>query len=151
MPEFRKIDDVLDFAISKEKTAVEFYTEKAEKATRKHVKEMFLEIAREERRHEKRLIEIKESKSFNISDLTEASFYIDCVEDFISNDDNMSYEEALMLAMKREKESYALYTELAAQVRNADVKTILLALAQEEAGHKLQIELEYDKNIHYEH
>ena len=56
-------------------------------------------------------------------------------------------QEALILAMKKEKVAFKLYTDLAAAVSSADLKNTFLSLAQEEAKHKLRFEVEYDNEI----
>jgi len=61
--------------------------------------------------------------------------------------EQISYQEALILAMKKEKVAFKLYTDLAAAVSSADLKNTFLSLAQEEAKHKLRFEVEYDNEI----
>jgi len=55
--------------------------------------------------------------------------------------------EALILAMKREKSAFKLYTDLSNLVKDQDIKELFRSLAQEELKHKLRFELEYDDNI----
>ncbi len=57
---------------------------------------------------------------------------------------NLTYAQALVVAMQREKNAFRLYTRLASAFREPNVKDILSKLAQEEAQHKLQLEIEYD-------
>ena len=59
----------------------------------------------------------------------------------------MDYQHVLILAMKREKAAFKLYTDLAAAVDDAGIKAAFESLAQEEAKHKLRFEVEYDDNI----
>ena len=59
----------------------------------------------------------------------------------------VSVAKALILAMKKEKVAFKLYTDLAAAVSSADLKNTFLSLAQEEAKHKLRFEVEYDNEI----
>jgi len=61
--------------------------------------------------------------------------------------DTLEYQDALIIAMKKEKLAFKLYSDLAAQTDNEALKAILLAIAQEEARHKLRFELEYDDLI----
>jgi rubrerythrin len=56
----------------------------------------------------------------------------------------MDYGDALVLAMKMEKASFRLYSDLAESTNDATLAGTLRALAQEEAKHKLRFELEYD-------
>ncbi|MFH1999426.1 MAG: ferritin family protein, partial [Planctomycetota bacterium] len=62
----------------------------------------------------------------------------------------MDYQSALIVAMKKEKSAFRLYNDLATQTQDAGIKSALLALAQEEAKHKLRIELEYDNQVYRE-
>ena len=64
-----------------------------------------------------------------------------------ANVDNLSVEDAVALAMKREKASYRLYLEMAAEVEDKALVDIFVSLAHEEANHRLQLEIEYDKVI----
>ena len=59
---------------------------------------------------------------------------------------NMVYKDALILAMKREKSAYKLYSDLVAIVP-ANLKKVFQVLAQEEAKHKLRFEVEYDDYV----
>lgn len=61
--------------------------------------------------------------------------------------ENMSYQDALILAMKREKSAYRLYMKLASKTDNVQLKAIFIGLAQEEAKHKMAFEIEYDDVI----
>ena len=56
----------------------------------------------------------------------------------------MTYQDALTVAMKKEKAAFKLYSDLAATAPDEKTKTLFLALAQEEARHKLRFEIEYD-------
>jgi len=58
--------------------------------------------------------------------------------------DDMEYQDALILAMKKEKAAFKLYVDLAASTENERLRQSFLALAQEEAKHKLRFEIEYD-------
>ena len=59
----------------------------------------------------------------------------------------MSYQDALIVAMKREKAAFKLYNSLAAMSPNEELSKIFKNLAFEEANHKLQFETEYDEQI----
>jgi rubrerythrin len=52
-----------------------------------------------------------------------------------------------MFAIKAEKTEFRLYMDIAKQVSDENVKNILLILAQEEAKHKVKLEIEYDDNV----
>ena len=65
----------------------------------------------------------------------------------VEADKNLDFQAALILAMKREKAAFRLYTDLAGQTDDAGLKETFLGLAQEEAKHKLRFEVEYDDEI----
>ena len=49
--------------------------------------------------------------------------------------------------MKQEKAAFKLYSDLARMASTAELRELLLGLAQEEAKHKLRFEIEYDENV----
>ncbi len=141
---YNSIDDILDFAIREEQAAADFYTDLAHNADNSAMRDALLEFSREEKAHKTRLIAVKKDASLmpagpTTPDLKIADYTIDVA---ISSD--MSYQDALIVAMKKEKAALKMYTDLAAAATDASLKQTLLALAQEEAKHKLRFEMEYD-------
>ena len=141
-------DDVLDFAMGREQEAVEFYTDLATKVKMPAMKAVFEQFAKEEQGHKARLTKIKEGKTTKtkskgpIVDLKISDYVVD-----EEPSPNMTYQAALILAMKKEKAAFRLYTSLAEITEDSAIKQVLLELAQEEAKHKLRFEIEYDENI----
>lgn len=147
MNEFKSIDDALDFAIQSEQEAVDFYKNLANESKNKAMREVFIQFSKEENGHKKRLLNIKREENFEFSDEKVFDLQIgDYLVDVKASND-MSYQEALILAMKKEKSAFKLYSDLAGIAPNSNLKNIFLALAQEEAKHKLRFEIEYDDNI----
>ena len=56
----------------------------------------------------------------------------------------ITYRDALVMAMSKEKAAFKLYTNLAQRAPNDQLRDLFLSLAQEESKHKLRFELEYD-------
>ncbi len=144
MKSWMSSDEILDFAIGEEENAVKFYTEMAEKVAHSSMKRDFLLFANEERGHKAKLIAAKAGKKFkpaekDILDLKIADYTVD-----VNLDEVESYEDALVIAMKKEKVAYKLYTRLSEIVDSEDGKNLFKALAQEEAKHKLRFETAYD-------
>ncbi len=144
MEDFKTINDILDFAISSEQEAVEFYSSLASNAKNNEMKVVFEQFAKEEMGHKAMLMKIKSEDTFEIrdqqiQDLKIADYLVD-----VEATPDMSYEEALIVAMKKEKSAFKLYTNLAAKAPNDKMKNIFLSLAQEESKHKLRFEIEYD-------
>lgn len=147
MNEFSSVDDILDFAINKEEEAFQFYTNLADQAERPNMRQVFEELSNEELGHKEKLLAIKEGKLLmtaeqKVMDLKLADYLVD-----VEPSPKLDYQEAFILAMKREKASFKLYTDLAETTDNDDLRKTLLIFAQEEAKHKLRLEIEYDEYV----
>ena len=144
MKDFDSIEDVFDFAINNEQAAADFYENLAANSKDTTIKEYFLQFAKEEKAHKSRLVKIKEGgvyslKSGEVMDLKIADYMLPT-----KVSDNMSYQDALILAMKREKSAYKLYMKLSEKAPTLELEILFKDLAIEEAKHKLTFETEYD-------
>ncbi len=148
MNAWESLGDVLDFAINQEQAAADFYTKLSTHVTHESVRKELEGFAREELRHKAKLLAIKESgaaKLVNrqlVPDLKVADYVVD-----IDPTDEIGYQEALVVAMKMEKKAFQLYTNMAAVTEDDAIRQSLLALASEEARHKLHFEIKYDDSI----
>ena len=59
---FDSVDAILDFAITKEEDAAQFYTDLAGKMKRQHMKDIFEQFALEEKSHKAKLENVKKGK-----------------------------------------------------------------------------------------
>ena len=142
-----KFNEVIDFAINGEKEAVIFYQELQQRIKFKARKEMLKELENMEKGHIVILenirsrgignVTVKEVTNLNISE------YIVDVKPY----DDMTYQDILIIAMKKEEQAMKLYTNLAGNFQGTELETLFLKLASEEAGHKLQFETLYDEEI----
>ncbi len=146
MDTFDSFVAVLDYAINKEIEANQFYMDLAKHMKNPAMSKVFEAFANEELGHKAKLEAIKQGKDVqpvkNITDLRIADYTVD-----VEPAPDMSYQDALILAMKKEKVAFRLYLDLADQVEDEDQKSLFLSLAQEEAKHKLRFEIEYDDVI----
>ena len=142
-----RIEEVLDFAIEKEQEAVDFYTEMAGRVKAPAMQRVFKQFAQEERGHKAKLQGVKAGRTALVSKGTVPNMALGDYLVAEKAEGEISYQDALILAMKREKAAYRLYTDLAAEVGDPELQELLLSLAQEEAKHKLRFEIEYDENI----
>ncbi len=147
MKNFNTIDEILDFAISEEQGAVDFYSELSESAKTDDMKQVFLDFAGEEIKHKQRLLKIKEEGIFTLETTKVADLMISDYLVNIKPTPNMTYEEALILAMKKEKAAFKLYSALAERAPNEGLKNVFMGLAMEESKHKLRFEVEYDEFV----
>jgi len=147
MTQWQTVEEVLDFAMDNEQEAVNFYMELAEQMDRPYMKEAFQGFAREEMGHKARLQAIKDgrllaSAAQQVVDLKIGDYLV-----VAEPKADMDYQDALILAMKKEKAAFRLYTDLAGATNDAGVQEVFLSLAQEEAKHKLRFEVEYDEHF----
>ena len=147
MKQFGSFEDILDYAIKEEEAAAAFYTDLANKMDRPAMREAFEGFAREEQGHKEILLRVKAGGvagfgSAQVADLKIGDFLVD-----VEPSADMDYQQALVLAMKKEKAAFRMYSELAEVAEDASLKETLRNLAQEEAKHKLRFEVEYDEEV----
>jgi len=141
------VDGVLDFAIQKEQDAVDFYTTLAGKMDFEHIKSVFLGFAAEEKGHKAKLQAVKAGKQMATPDKAVQDLKIGDNMVEVDLNTELTYQDALIVAMKAEKAAFKLYNDLASIADNATLKEVFLGLAQEEAKHKLRFEIEYDEHV----
>jgi rubrerythrin len=143
MKRFGSVGEILDFAVAREAEANKFYTELAGRVKNQPMQKVFREFSIEELGHKMKLEAVKAGelklREEQVQGLEIADYVVD-----VEIKPEMSYADALILAMKREKTSYRLYVDLAAAAEAEELTDMFLALAQEEAKHKLRFEIEYD-------
>ena len=143
---FGSVDEILKFAIDKEKEAVAFYKKLAGEATRDSLKETFASFAKEEAKHAALLSDIAGNKekidSYEFKPVVDLKISDYMVE--TEYKEGMPMPEILKLAMKREEKAVKLYQTLSDQTDNADAKKVFEILVQEESKHKLALESMYD-------
>ena len=146
MRNFHSIQEVLDFAISKEIEASNFYKRLSQIVEKPEIQKKLSAFALEEFQHKLKLETVRDGDGMlsheDVGSLDIAD-YLDDVEPSA----DMSYTDALAIAMKREKAAFKLYSDLATIAKHEKAKEIFLLLAQEEAKHKLHLEVEYDLAI----
>ena len=147
MTNFGSVTDLLDFAMEREEEAYQFFSDMAKKMKIPSMRKVFEDFAREELGHKKKLSKIKEGKLLmptekKVLDLMIGDYLVD-----VEPSPYMDYQEALIIAMKKEKAAFKLYMDLAAATDDPNLQATFQAFAQEEAKHKLRFEIEYDKYI----
>jgi len=142
-----RVREVIDFAIRKEQEAIDLYTSMSEKVRAPRLREMLLDLAKQETGHRRMLEELTPAKlgrwgSGSVPDLRIAD-YTDSSE--IAPD--ADYQDILTIAMKREEKARDLYALIASNTEEADMKELFDFLAREEQKHKLALEREYDEHV----
>lgn len=143
----KEFQEVVRFTIEKEIGTYNLYTMCGQIARYSGAKELFEELAKEEKGHRKLLenlsIErVEQAKLKAVQDLRISDYLIEveCMPD-------SSYADILRLVMKNEEHSVKLYNDLKESCTDEDLKNLFAFLAQEEAKHKLKFEKIYDEEI----
>jgi rubrerythrin len=139
------LDEILDFAIAEEAASNKFYTRLAARMDNDAMRRAFEDFANEELAHKAKLEGIKKGGSLAagpVADLKIADYVVE-----VRPRPDMDYQDALILAMKKEKAAFRLYNALAATTDDRTLRDTFLSLAQEEAKHKLRFEIEYDQVV----
>lgn len=135
-----EFNDILDYAINEEVLSYEFYTEAAGKVEDEALKDTFTDLAKEELDHKKFLEDFKDSHSETI-DLKESVDYK--IADTIDKPElttDMSFSDAIALAIKREDEAMEMYQSLADATVEDDKKSVFIGLKNMEQMHKTRLE-----------
>jgi rubrerythrin len=146
--DFKNLNDIIDFAVEKEKEAAQFYQEVSQQEQFSGKRKMLLEFSAEERKHQAILEDLKAGNvgtkldSYDYKWITDIkrSNYVDDIE----YRPGMGYDELLLLAMKREEKALALYNDMLRHAETDEAKKVFKMLCQEEAKHKLALETMYD-------
>ena len=140
-----KIREALEYAIQKEHEAEAFYKEWAAQAKNAAVVALFAELAATEHGHAEMLQHVTPEELVSSSEAVPADLKISELLVDVEASANMSVQEAMILAMKREEGAAALYEELARL--GGETQSLFEALAREEQKHKEKLEREYDEQI----
>jgi len=144
-----KFNEIIDFAIEREKDAVIFYNELQKDSSFAPNKEYYAKLETMEQGHVNALEEIKndirQRENLIIPEVENLHISDYLVEP--SSEGKLSYQDIIILAMKREEKAYDLYTKLAEESKDDHIKKLFLKLAGEEAKHKNHFEKIYDKEV----
>jgi len=134
------IEQILSTAIEREVEAYEFYHQVYERVNDETVKEVFNQLAQEERGHRELLekfkhdpttvMKIKASPDYKVAEATELpKLSID-----------MKPADAIALAMKKEQQAVQFYRALRDRSTDSGVKNVFENLTNMELGHKHRLE-----------
>jgi rubrerythrin len=144
---FESVDAVLDFAIDREQDAFDLYHGLASTASSEKMEKLFTSFAKVEAGHKQKLEGLKEGATYlpirqQSTDMKIADYLVD-----VEPSPNMSFQDALVLAMKREQKAKDLYAGLAQTVSDPVLAELFRQLAKEEGAHKARFEELYEENF----
>jgi rubrerythrin len=144
---FSTFEEIIRFAIDKEKDAQTFYLSAASLSRYPGIPALFLELAEEEKKHEALLEEFKDpsklpERSKPVPDLKISDYLVN-----LTFHKELKYQEVMILAMKNEEKSLKFYRAWEASVQDQGHKKLFAYLGDEEAKHKYRLESIYDEKI----
>lgn len=141
---FESFEEIMDYAITKEKEAASFYEEASKQEKYSGAKEIFENFSKEERKHQAMLenFSVENAEHYKIEkvpDLKRSDYLVD-----IEYEPGLSYADILRLAAKREEKAFKFYKDFSERTGKEEHKKLFQALSQEEAKHKLKLETMLD-------
>ena len=145
--ETKTFGQVIEFAIQREEEAIKAYGDMVEMAETPGLKTLLAELQNEERNHKKLLQDLTEEKieSLKVEDVIDLKISDYLVEEPPSAD--MNFQDLLILAAKKEQLAVELYSTLAEQAEQEDIKKLFEFLVMQEKSHKLKLEKEYETRV----
>jgi rubrerythrin len=145
--DLRNYEDIIKFAISREEEAIDAYGDMSEKTKTPGLRELLLELQGEEKNHKKLLEDISEEQlaSFNSEEVIDLK-----ISDFLTEEppsEDMTFQDLLILAAKKEQEAVELYSKLRDDTDNEELNKLFEFLITQEKSHKLKLEKEYEKHV----
>ncbi|MCB5229740.1 MAG: ferritin family protein [Candidatus Cloacimonetes bacterium] len=143
----QEFNEILDFAVAREREAVEFYRDLQTQAKFAAQKELLKELELMELGHIKVIENIRKQ---GVQDSQIPKVQNLKISEYLSVDADqldLSYQNILIKAMKREEASQKLYQEMSRRFADGEIATLFRKLAADEAGHKLIFERLYDEWI----
>ena len=137
---FDQYKEIIEFAISNEIEAQEFYDAAANKINDPYLKKMFKKFAEDEKGHEKILKGILSKDTIDQYFDESTDYKVAETVDKPTLSTDMKPADAIALAMKNEEEAMKQYTDLAETCLDTTKKEVFLDLAAMERGHKLKME-----------
>ncbi len=141
-------EELIQFCIEQEKDAVQLYETLASQAADQTGKARFESLARMERGHVKKLQELDVEGFFETVPKQVPDLKITDLMEPIEPGKNLTTQEALILAAQRERAARELYENLAERYGDEPfLNAFFTMMAEEEAGHKHDLEVEYDRRV----
>jgi len=140
----QEFNEILDFAVDREREAVQFYRDLQKDAKFASQIEMLKELEDMELGHIEVIENIRRKRVSEADIPTVPNLRI---SEYISADVeelDFSYPNILIRAMKRDENSFKLYTEMSQKFPDGEISLLFRKLASDEAKHKLLFERLYD-------
>ncbi len=143
----KNFKEIIQFAIKREEDAIRIYGEMAEKTKMPGLKKLLIDLQSEEKNHKRMLENLSQEKlkSYEVKKVPDLKITDHLLEEPIEPE--MNFQELLIFAAKKEQKAADLYSELASQAVDADMKKTFEFMVQQEKSHKLKLEKEYEDHV----
>jgi rubrerythrin len=143
----KRFEEIIHFAIKREEDAIRSYGEMAEKTRMPGLKKLLTDLQSEEKNHKKMLENINQEKlnSYKLKSVPDLKITDHLLEEKMEPD--MNFQELLIYAAKKEQKAADLYSEMASQTEDEDLKKMFEFMVQQEKSHKLKLEKEYEDHV----
>jgi len=142
-----KFTEVIEFAIACEREAADFYRDMQSKVRFESSVRLLSDLEQMELNH---IMILRGFTSEGLNEYVPPKIadlkIVDAMVEKEASPD-MTFQDIIVHAMKREEKANKLYGELAEKTGDTATKNMFLRLASEEAGHKLMLETLYDQEI----
>ena len=149
-PATSSFEEIILHAIEQEEVEHGFYLHLASLATTADLQQMLRGHAAQEKEHVAKLQQVlarhrlpSASKVVANPDLHIANYVVPTPDDHTQ----LSYQDALILAIKMEQANENLYRDLASATSNEENRALFTFLMEQEIKHRNMLEREYDDNI----
>ena len=142
------LERVLKLALNMEEQSIKIYTSAQNKASNPSSEVLLKELVKEEEKHKSKILTaIRDPEKVKEIGSLGTKIYDLKIVDYLKDVDlapDADYQQILIYAGKREKETHDLYMGLAKKYRNKQIGKMFAQLAEEELKHKYKLEKEYD-------
>lgn len=108
---------------------------------------MFSQFAKEEQGHKRKLQNVQKTGGLPKASRHTKNLKISDYMVEVDPEKEMGLQDAIILAMQREKKAFRLYSDMEELTDDQEIQQLFEFLANEEAKHKLRFEVQYDEII----
>lgn len=146
MSEVGSIGEVLELAVKREMQAAQFYMGCAARVTDQTTRALFERLAEEELEHKAKL-ELELVKEGYVARTVGQVTDVDGgpSAEQIEMVAEMDYPEVVAMGIRKERQAFRFYVQLAGLVSDDPAHEVFLELAEEEARHLVRFEIEYNR------
>jgi rubrerythrin len=143
---FKSVEELLRFAIKKEIASAQFYYDLAATTKNEIVKDIFLEMAKDEINHKQQLeLEVMKLGIVVVEEDPDIRRQPDAFLLESDLDKTFGFAETLQLGIQKEQAAFGMYMDLYAITEDDEQRMVIMEMAEEEVRHKVILESQYNE------